>query len=71
VETPREKLVMARPYDPVKNVFKKEAWRLGVIIDDMWIVYKGDTEDHPEMLVRDIKVFYLLFMSTSLYRTYK
>jgi hypothetical protein len=48
---------MARPYDSVKNVsMKKETWRLGVIIDDMWSVYKGDTEDHLELLVRDIKV---------------
>jgi hypothetical protein len=54
---------MARPYDPVKNVsMKKETWRLGVIIDDMWIVYKGDTEDHLELLVRDIKVFCLLLL---------
>jgi hypothetical protein len=54
---------MARPYDPVKNIsMKKETWRLGVIIDDMWIVYKGDTEDHLELLVRDIKVFCLLLL---------
>jgi hypothetical protein len=61
---------MARPYDPVKNIsMKKETWRLGVIIDDMWIVYKGDTEDHIELLVRDIKVCYILLMSSSLYRS--
>jgi hypothetical protein len=48
---------MARPYDSVKNVsMKKETWRLGVITDDMWIVYNGDTEDHLELLVRDINV---------------
>ncbi|KAK2356384.1 hypothetical protein QL285_093721 [Trifolium repens] len=48
--------VTARPYDPVKNIsMKKETWRLGVIIDDMWSVYKGDTEDQLALLVRDIK----------------
>jgi hypothetical protein len=35
---------------------KRETWRLWVILDDMWTVYKGDTEDHVELLVRDIKV---------------
>ncbi|KAK2411014.1 replication protein A 70 kDa DNA-binding subunit B [Trifolium repens] len=34
---------------------KKETWRLDVIIDDMWSVYKGDTEDQLALLVRDIK----------------
>ncbi|WJX60441.1 hypothetical protein P8452_45648 [Trifolium repens] len=48
--------VTARPYDHVKNIsMKKETWRLGVIIDDMWSVYKGDTEDQLALLVRDIK----------------
>jgi hypothetical protein len=49
--------VMARQYDPVKNISKKkETRRLGVIIDDMWIVYKGETEDHLQLLVCDVKV---------------
>jgi hypothetical protein len=44
-------------YDPVKGVTKKkEIWRLGVILDDMWSIFKGDTEDHIELLVRDAKV---------------
>ncbi|KAK2361746.1 hypothetical protein QL285_086866 [Trifolium repens] len=34
---------------------KRETWRLWVILDDMCTVYKGDTEDHVELLVRDIK----------------
>jgi hypothetical protein len=56
------KKVMANPedellYDPVKSVTKKkEIWRLGIILDDMWTIYKGDTEDHIELLVRDAKV---------------
>jgi hypothetical protein len=56
----KEKTVLKddRPYDPVKNIKKKkEFWRLGVIIDDMWTVFKGEYEDHMEVLVRDIKVF--------------
>jgi hypothetical protein len=44
-------------YDPIKSVTKKkEIWRLGVILDDMWTIFKGDTEDHIELLVRDAKV---------------
>jgi hypothetical protein len=44
-------------YDPIKGVTKKkEIWRLGVILDDMWTILKGDTEDHIEFLVRDAKV---------------
>jgi hypothetical protein len=47
-----------KPYDPVKNINKKKEFlRLGVIIDDMWTVYKGENEEHMEVLVRDIKVF--------------
>ncbi|WJX81040.1 hypothetical protein P8452_63970 [Trifolium repens] len=43
-----------RTYDPVANVSKRrETWRLGVIIDDIWTVYKGETEDHVELLIRD------------------
>jgi hypothetical protein len=46
-----------RTYDSVKNVTRKrETWRLGVILDDLWTVYKGDTEDHVELLLRDIQV---------------
>ncbi|KAK2366319.1 hypothetical protein QL285_079715 [Trifolium repens] len=43
-------------YDPIKGITKKkEIWRLGVILDDMWTIFKGDTEDHIELLVRDAK----------------
>ncbi|KAK2352860.1 hypothetical protein QL285_090565 [Trifolium repens] len=56
VDTSGKAPVTARPYDPVKNIsMKKETWRLGVIIDDMWSIYKGDTEDQLALLVRDIK----------------
>ncbi|XP_045789228.1 uncharacterized protein LOC123884216 isoform X5 [Trifolium pratense] len=45
-----------RAYDPVNNVNKKkEIWRLGVIVDDMWIVTKAETEVSIELLIRDIK----------------
>ncbi|KAK2363415.1 hypothetical protein QL285_088405 [Trifolium repens] len=41
-------------YDTIKNVTKKrETWRLGVILDDMWTVFKGETADHIELLLRD------------------
>ncbi|WJX70134.1 hypothetical protein P8452_54278 [Trifolium repens] len=44
------------PFDPVKNVTKKkEIWRLGVFLEDLFTVYKGDVEDHMELLLRDIK----------------
>jgi hypothetical protein len=44
-------------YDAIKGITKKkEIWRLGVILDDMWTIFKGDTEDHIELLVRDAKV---------------
>jgi hypothetical protein len=44
-------------YDPIKNVTKKrETWRLGVILDDMWTVFKGETADHIELLLRDKEV---------------
>ncbi|GAU51524.1 hypothetical protein TSUD_413880 [Trifolium subterraneum] len=43
-------------YDPVSKITKKkEIWRLGVIIDDLWTVYKGENEDYIDMLIRDIK----------------
>jgi hypothetical protein len=46
------------PFDPVKNITKKkEVWRLGVFLEDLISVYKGDVEDHMELLLRDIKVF--------------
>jgi hypothetical protein len=48
---------MATNYHPVKDINrKKETWKLAVILDDMWSVYKGDTEDHVEVLLRDVKV---------------
>ncbi|WJX42669.1 hypothetical protein P8452_29876 [Trifolium repens] len=44
------------PFDPVKNITKKkEVWRLGVFLEDLISVYKGDVEDHMELLLRDIK----------------
>ncbi|WJX79954.1 hypothetical protein P8452_63017 [Trifolium repens] len=47
---------MQLPFDPVKDVTKKkEVWRLGVFLEDLWTVYKGDVEDHMELLIRDIK----------------
>ncbi|WJX64181.1 hypothetical protein P8452_48995 [Trifolium repens] len=47
---------MELPFDPVKDVTKKkEVWRLGVFVEDLWTVYKGDVEDHMELLIRDIK----------------
>jgi hypothetical protein len=55
-------------YDPVKNVTKKrETWRLGVMLDDMWAVFKGDTEDHIEMLIRDKEVFLCSFIQICQY----
>jgi hypothetical protein len=50
---------MELPFDPVKDVTKKkEVWRLGVFLEDLWTVYKGDVEDHMELLIRDIKVLH-------------
>jgi hypothetical protein len=44
-------------YDTIKNVTKKrETWRLGVILDDMWTVFKGETADRVELLLRDKEV---------------
>ncbi|GAU45447.1 hypothetical protein TSUD_107390 [Trifolium subterraneum] len=44
------------PYDPVKKINKKkEIWRLGVIIDDIWTMSVGDKADRMDMLLRDIK----------------
>jgi hypothetical protein len=60
-----------RAYDPVKSITKKkEIWRLGVIVDDMWSVYKGDAEDHIELLVRDIKVVPFTFDAFMLLHNY-
>jgi hypothetical protein len=37
------------PFDPVKDVTKKkEVWRLGVFVEDLWTVYKRDVDDHME-----------------------
>ncbi|PNX54989.1 hypothetical protein L195_g048612, partial [Trifolium pratense] len=45
-----------KTFDPVKKVTNKmEIWRLGVLLDDMWIVYKGESEDHVDLLLRDVK----------------
>ncbi|XP_045805054.1 uncharacterized protein LOC123898203 isoform X2 [Trifolium pratense] len=52
----KEKKPIEYDYDSVKDVTKKkEIWRLGVILDDMWIVSKGESEVTMEMLLRDIK----------------
>ncbi|XP_045831649.1 uncharacterized protein LOC123923042 [Trifolium pratense] len=52
----KEKKPIEYDYDAVKDVTKKkEIWRLGVILDDMWIVSKGESEVIMEMLLRDIK----------------
>ncbi|PNX78851.1 hypothetical protein L195_g034833, partial [Trifolium pratense] len=43
-------------YDAIKDITKKkEIWRLGVILDDMWIVSKGENDVTLEMLLRDLK----------------
>ncbi|XP_045816584.1 uncharacterized protein LOC123909747 isoform X1 [Trifolium pratense] len=43
-------------YDSIKDITKKkEIWRLGVILDDMWIVSKGENDVTLEMLLRDLK----------------
>jgi hypothetical protein len=48
---------MTTKFHPVKDINKKkEIWRLAVILDDIWSVYKGDTEDHVEVLLRDVNV---------------
>ncbi|WJX16898.1 DNA helicase [Trifolium repens] len=47
---------MDKPYDAVKDVTKKkELWRVGVVVDDIWITYKGGSEEHIELLLRDVK----------------
>ncbi|GAU44162.1 hypothetical protein TSUD_377620 [Trifolium subterraneum] len=44
------------PYDPIDKINKKkEIWRLGVIIDDKWIVFKGEAEESLQIVIRDIK----------------
>jgi hypothetical protein len=50
---------MEKAYDAVKDVTKKkELWRLGVVVDDLWITYKGGSEEHIELLLRDVKVIF-------------
>ncbi|WJX57046.1 DNA helicase [Trifolium repens] len=47
---------MEKAYDAVKDVTKKkELLRLGVVVDDIWITYKGGSEKHIELLLRDVK----------------
>jgi hypothetical protein len=42
---------MEKPYDAVKTITKKkEIWRLGVLLEDMWTVYKGGTQDHVDFV---------------------
>ncbi|GAU46241.1 hypothetical protein TSUD_280680 [Trifolium subterraneum] len=44
------------PYDAIDKINKKnEIWRLGVIIDDKWIVLKGEAEESLQIVIRDIK----------------
>ncbi|GAU45084.1 hypothetical protein TSUD_85700 [Trifolium subterraneum] len=58
-QTEQNKIIVQpdnKEYDPVKIVNKKkEIWRLGVILDDMWTVSKGETDVSLELLIRDIK----------------
>jgi hypothetical protein len=50
---------MGTKYDSIENINKKkEIWRLAVIVDDMWSVYKGDKETSLELIIRDLKVHY-------------
>jgi hypothetical protein len=50
--------IMGTKYDSIENINKKkEIWRLAVIVDDMWSVYKGDKELSLELIIRDIKVY--------------
>ncbi|GAU12584.1 hypothetical protein TSUD_131940 [Trifolium subterraneum] len=45
-----------RTYDSVKDITKKkEVWKLGVMLDDLWIVNSGESKLSMEMLIRDIK----------------
>ncbi|KAK2392301.1 hypothetical protein QL285_065676 [Trifolium repens] len=46
---------MTTSYHPVKDITKKkQTWRLAVMVDDLWTVYKGEDEDHLEMLLKDV-----------------
>jgi hypothetical protein len=48
---------MTTTYHAVKDVTnKKQTWRLAVMVDDLWSVFKGEDEDHVEMLLRDVNV---------------
>jgi hypothetical protein len=51
---------MTTSYHPVKDVTKKkQTWRLAVMVDDLWTVYKGEDEDHVEVLLKDVNVRFL------------
>jgi hypothetical protein len=48
---------MTTSYHPVKDITKKkQTWRLAVMVDDLWTVYKGEDEEHLEMLLKDVNV---------------
>jgi hypothetical protein len=52
-----ENIPVERKCDMVNIITnKKQTWKVVVILDDLWTVYKGESEDHIEMLLRDIKV---------------
>ncbi|KAK2410931.1 hypothetical protein QL285_046264 [Trifolium repens] len=43
---------MEKPYDAVKTITKKkEIWRLGVLLEDMWTVYKGGTQGDIQVII--------------------
>ncbi|KAK2433427.1 replication protein A 70 kDa DNA-binding subunit B [Trifolium repens] len=51
-----ENIPVERKCDMVNIITnKKQTWKVVVILDDLWTVYKGESEDHIEMLLRDIK----------------
>jgi hypothetical protein len=65
---------MATTYHAVKDVTnKKQTWRLAVMVDDLWTIFKGEDEDHAEMLLRDVNVsifhtfIVLLYISNSIH----
>jgi hypothetical protein len=42
---------MEKPHDAVKTITKKkEIWRLGVLLEDTWTVYKGGTQVHVDFV---------------------
>jgi hypothetical protein len=62
-----KKIPVDRKYDPVNMITnKKQTWKVVVLLDDIWTVYKGESEDHIEMLLRDIKVN-LVILFTNFY----